>query len=136
VATKKQVRRRRKERRHEWEEVYVDDEGNVVDPPDEAEADARPTAKRDSARKPTRSTGRTIQPPSWRRVLKRGLLFAPLMFVTVLLLSPDDATTAQQVSQTVFLLLIFLPFSYAMDVMTYRMWRKRTGQADADGKGS
>jgi hypothetical protein len=129
VATKKQVRRRKKERRHEWEEVYVDAEGNVVDTPDDERAPARNVTKREPARARGRG-GRTPQPPSWPRVLKRGLIFAPLMFVTVMLLAPKGASTLQTVTQTLFLLLIFIPFSYAMDTMTYRIWRRRTG---ADG---
>jgi hypothetical protein len=133
VATKKQVRRRQKERRHEWEEVYVDAEGNVVDEVSEDERPAtRSVAKRDSAKPKSRGRagGRTVQPPSWRRVLKRGAIFAPLMYITVMLLAPKGASTLQTITQTLFLLLIFIPFSYAMDAMTYRMWRRRTG---ADG---
>jgi hypothetical protein len=128
VATKKQVRRRQKERRHEWEEVYVDAEGNVVDSADDEPAPARNASKREPARGLARGrAGRTPQPPSWPRVLKRGLIFAPLMFVTVMLLAPKDSSTVQTVTQTLFLLLIFIPFSYAMDTMTYRIWRRRAG---------
>lgn len=132
MATKKQVRRRQKERRHEWEEVYVDDDGNVVEAPEDDEPAAAPrSGKRAQSSRPARSTGRTINPPSWGRVLKRGALFAPLMYVTVWLLAPDGSSVAQSLVQTLFLLLVFLPFSYAMDAMTYRMWRRRTGQTDA-----
>jgi hypothetical protein len=138
VPTKKQVRRRQKERRHEWEEVYVDAEGNVIDaPPDEE--DAKPAArvsKRQSGARPARASGRTIQPPSWRRVLKRGLIFAPLMYITVTLLAPEGTSVATTVSQTAFLLMIFLPFSYAMDALTYRMWRRRTGESSTAEKRS
>jgi hypothetical protein len=137
VARKKQLRRREKERRHEWEEVYVDGEGNVVDaPPDADQRPARTASKSTASRRPGRMGGRTIQPPSWPRVLKRGLIFAPLMFITVMLLAPKSSTTAQHVTQTFFLLLVFIPFSYAMDTMTYRMWRRRTGQDSATGKRS
>ena len=137
MPTKKQVRRRQKERRHEWEEVYVDSEGNVVEPPpeDDEESPAPRAAKRQQAARPAaRARGRTIQPPSWRRVFKRGLIFAPLMFVTVYLLAPDSVGVPVMVQQTAFLLMIFLPFSYAMDALTYRMWRRRTGQAGAADK--
>jgi hypothetical protein len=134
VATKKQVRRRKKERRHEWEEVYVDADGNVVDTPDDDSVPARNVTKREPASGRGRA-GRTAQPPSWPRVLKRGLIFAPLMFITVMLLAPEDASTVQTVTQTLFLLLIFIPFSYAMDAMTYRIWRRRTG-ADGPAKRS
>jgi hypothetical protein len=130
VPTKKQVRRRQKERRHEWEEVYVDEEGNVVDAPDTAEEPAARTAKRAQPARATRGAGRTIQPPSWGRVVKRGLIFAPLMYITVMLLAPEGQTIAGSIMQTAFLLLVFVPFSYAMDAMTYRMWRRRTGQVD------
>jgi hypothetical protein len=130
VPTKKQVRRREKERRHEWEEVYVDEEGNVVDTPEEADEPAARTTRRTQAARPVRGAGRTIQPPSWRRVAKRGLIFAPLMYITVMLLGTDGQTVGQSIMQTAFLLLVFLPFSYAMDAMTYRMWRRRTGQTD------
>jgi hypothetical protein len=134
VATKKQVRRRQKERRHEWEEVYVDAEGNVVDTVDEPEEKPGRAARAQPARRAQTRSGRTIQPPSWTRVLKRGLIFAPLMYITVALLAPDSATLAQNVTQTLFLLLVFLPFSYVMDALTYRMWKRRTGQPDARAK--
>jgi hypothetical protein len=138
MPTKKQLRRRQKERRHEWEEVYVDAEGNVVDPPPEDDGDtpARSSSKRQPARRGGRTGGRTVQPPSWPRVLKRGLIFAPLMYITVTLLAPKGSTVTQAILQTLFLLLIFVPFSYAMDAMTYRMWRRRTGEADTGGKRS
>jgi hypothetical protein len=56
------------------------------------------------------------------------------MYITVALLAPDSATLAQNVTQTLFLLLVFLPFSYVMDALTYRMWKRRTGQPDARAK--
>ena len=69
---------------------------------------------------------REVQPPSWRRVGKRGLIFAPLMFLTVTFLS-GNLTVAQRLVNTVFLLAFFLPFSYAIDALMYRMYRKRSG---------
>lgn len=135
MPTKKQVRRRLKERRHEWEEVYVDADGNEVEPPTDAEVaagTARSTKK--ASRTPARSSGRVIQPPSWQRVGKRSAIFAPLMYITVILLAPDGTSLVEAITQTLFLLLIFIPFSYAMDVMTYRMWRRRTGRVDPGRK--
>jgi hypothetical protein len=131
VATKKQRRRRQKGRRHEYEYVYVDEEGNEVEvdedeePHDRAESRAAKADGRKGGARPVRAGGREIQPASWRRVGKRGLIFAPLMFLVVTLLAPDDATLVQNVAQTLFLLTVSLPFSYLMDVMTYRMWRRR-----------
>jgi hypothetical protein len=71
-----------------------------------------------------------VQAPSWRRVAKRGLIFAPLMFVTVMLI--DSSLTLPQVAvQTVFLLAIFLPFSYFMDSFMYRRYQRRAGEPAA-----
>jgi hypothetical protein len=132
MPSRKQRRRREKERRHEWEEVWVDDEGNEVEPPSDDGA-PRGTAKR-SASAPARQTGiRNVQPPSWRRVAKRGLIFAPLMFLTVSFLS-SELSLVQKIGNTAFLLAFFLPFSYAMDMLMYRMFLRRGG-APAGRKG-
>ena len=124
MPTKKQRRRREKGRRHEYEYVYVDDDGREVAVEDAPDEPAKPKpGKADAKKAPVRATGRggrsmrTIQPPSWRRVGKRGLIFAPLMFVTVTILSPNF-TPQQRITQTLFLLMIFLPFNYVMDALT------------------
>lgn len=128
MPSRKQRRRREKERRHEWEEVWVDEEGNEVEPPTEAEQsrNGKRTAAAATASTPARAGGRTVQPPSWQRVAKRGLIFAPLMFLTVTFLS-GSLTIAQRLVNTAFLLAFFLPFSYAMDALMYRMARRRAG---------
>ncbi|HEV2712438.1 MAG TPA: hypothetical protein VGU26_05010 [Gaiellaceae bacterium] len=125
MPSRKQRRRRAKARRHEWEEVWVDDEGNEIEPPSD---EAQPSRNDKRARSPAGRQGgmRQVQPPSWRRVAKRGLIFAPLMFLTVSFLS-SGLTTSQTVLQTVFLLAFFLPFSYAMDALMYRMYIRRGG---------
>jgi hypothetical protein len=126
MPSRKQRRRRQKERRHEWEEVWVDDEGNEVEPPPEDESPSR-NGKRASATPPRRQGGmRQVQPPSWRRVGKRALIFAPLMFLTVTFLGPE-LNLGQKFFQTAFLLAFFLPFSYAIDVLMYRMFVRRGG---------
>jgi hypothetical protein len=127
MATKKQQRRRQKLKRHEYEEVYVDDEGNEL-PPEEAEelaASSTPRrAERTPKQKPTSRAGRVLEPPSWRKTLKRGLLFFPLMLITVMLLG-QELTLAQQIFQTLVLMGFFLPFSYFMDSMMWRSYQRR-----------
>jgi hypothetical protein len=125
VPTRKQRRRRQKDRRHEYEYVYLDEEGREVDPAVAEEPLSRNGSRQQA--KPQRAGGRPVrqvEPPSWRRVLKRGLLFAPLMFILISFLTPD-LSTAQKIQQTAFLMLIFIPFSYVMDSMTFRMLKKR-----------
>jgi hypothetical protein len=139
VATKKQVRRRQKLRRHEYEEVYVDAEGNVVEPPDELEAEPMQgqNGRRASAKRPAGRAGRTVQPPSWRRVGKRALLFGPLLFLAFSILpGSDDISVLQRVVLTLQYMVLLIPFMYLMDRLTYRMYLKRTGQATGRTKGS
>lgn len=122
MPSRKQRRRQQKLRRHEWEEVYLDEEGNEVEPPPElaAQASARPEKRNGRGA----ATPRGVQPPSWRRVLKRGALFAPLMFVMIAILEPDSSTVEKLIF-TGQLALIFIPFSYLIDSMSYRVWRRR-----------
>ena len=121
MPTRKQRRRRAKDRRHEYEYVYVDEEGHEVEVAEAAEerkaSDKRPPPKARS--------GRTIEPPSWSRIGKRALLFAPLMFLVTRLLGKNLSIFAS-ITQTVILLALFLPFSYLMDSMLYRSHVRRT----------
>ena len=127
MPSRKQRKRRAKDRRHEWEYVYVDDAGKEVEAPDDDASPISRNGKRtpQQARK-AQTGGREVQPPSWRRVGKRGLIFAPLMFLTVSLLS-SELTIGQRLVNTAFLLAFFLPFSYAMDALMYRLHKKRAG---------
>jgi hypothetical protein len=126
MPSRKQRRRQAKARRHEWEEVWVDEEGNEVEGPDELEEAPSQNGKRASSGSPSqrKPAGRNVQPPSWTRVAKRGLIFAPLMFLTVTFLS-SDLTLSQRIVNTIFLLAFFLPFSYLMDTLMFRMAQKR-----------
>jgi len=125
VPSRKQRRRQQKLRRHEWEDVLVDEEGNEV----VVESDERPTkAKPERRATPSRASRRPIRevpPPSWNRVAKRAGLFAPLMFLTVHFLSGDKLSLPSKVLQTLLLLAFFLPFSYVMDRVAYRAYQRR-----------
>ena len=135
MPTRKQRRREQKNRRHEWEYVYVDDEGHEVEvEEDEAPAKADKPAKqaaktsaRPAAKGAARSTARKVDPPSWRKVVRRAVIFTPIMLVVIYLLKPKNATPASIIVQLLVLLLFFLPFSYFMDTMMYRTYRKRIG---------
>ena len=133
MPSKKQRRRREKSRRHEYEFVYVDEDGQEVEvDPEELRKPARSAEQ--AARQRGGRGGRRIQPPSWSRVGKRGLIFAPLMFLTVSFLS-KNVPMAQRIYQTVFLLAFFLPFSYLMDSIMYRSYLRRTGAAPPSDAG-
>lgn len=136
MPSKKQQRRREKQRRHEWEEVYVDAEGRELDP-EEAEQLAAPDKRaraNPKAQRPARGAGRTVEPPSWRRTLKRGAFFFPLMLVVVFFVNSKNATTLESVISTVTLMGFFLPFSYFMDSLVWRAYERRQNKAAAPGK--
>ena len=131
MASRKQRRRRAKERRHEYEYVYVDEEGREVEP-EEIEQEQRRTGS--SRAKPVTRGGRTIDPPSWNKVGRRALIFAPLMFVAITLIG-RDLTMIQRISQTLLMLAFFLPFSYLTDRMLYRSSVRRAAGGKPNPRG-
>jgi hypothetical protein len=131
MPTKKQRRRHQKARRHEYEYIYVDDDGNEVSV-DPAELRAEKNGQRESRpstggnRKPAarKAPGRTIEPPSWRRSGRRALILGPVL-VAAMMLFNHKLPLAQQIAPAVFLLAFFVPFSYFTDSLAYKMYRKR-----------
>jgi hypothetical protein len=133
MPTKKQRRRQQKSRRHEYEYVYVDDEGNevAVDPGDlRAEKDGKKTETRVRQNGAGRSgprNQRVIQPPSWRRAARRAVIFGPVLVVAMMLLNRNVAPV-QWITSGIFLIAFFVPISYFTDSLAYRMYRKRIDQ--------
>ena len=135
MANQKQRRRRAKEKRHQYDLVQIDEEGHetVLSASDvKAETPAtRSTKPRGSRGTSGRSPRGTPQPPNWRKVLKRGAIFAPIFLAVVLLLGGDRMTFPGAVVQTLFLLAIFVPFSYFMDRLVWRSHEKRLAKTSA-----
>jgi len=146
MPSKKQRRRRQKDRRHEYEYVYVDEEGHELDPSEvdetEEEQAARPArgsatatktkpkataAKKAPAKGKAAANIRPVPPPSWRRVAKRGLIFAPFMLLAITLLG-RGLTWPARILETVWLLVLFVPFSYLIDRMMYRRYLRQIGE--------
>jgi hypothetical protein len=136
MPTRKQRRRQQKSRRHEYEYVYVDDEGNevAVDPTElntekDGKRDARPRAAKDRKPADGKRSGRPIEPASWRRAARRALLFGPFLIVAMMLLN-RDLPFARQIAPAILMLAFFIPFSYFTDSLAYRMYRKRVDRRD------
>ena len=127
MPSKKQRRRRAKQQRHEWEEVYVDEEGRELDPEEAEQLVGQPAARASRGKVERRQTrgGRVVEPPSWRKTLRRGALFFPLMLVTVFLLAGEESTIGGKIAQTFVLMAFFLPFSYFMDSVVWRSYQRR-----------
>ena len=139
MPTKKQRRRNQKARRHEYEYVYLDDEGNEV-PVEPSELRAEKNGQRDSKPGKGGSSGkqaaargggarRKIEPPSWRRSARRALLFGPVLVVAMMLFN-RNLPLAQQIFPAVFLIAFFIPFSYFTDSLAYRMFQKRLSRRE------
>ena len=138
MANEKQRRRRAKEKRHDYDLVYLDEDG-VEQPVERDDGPRKPPGRLGKGTDTSKSQksqpagkggrrGREAQPPSWRRVLRRGAIFAPIFFVTVLLLSGKGMTADSAryaAPQTVLLIGVFVPFSYFMDRVVWRQQQKR-----------
>jgi len=132
MPTKKQRRRRQKGRRHDYEFVYVDDEGREVDvDPDGLEQARSPrNGKRDTKRQPQKGRDgrpvRQVAAPSWSKVGKRALLFFPLIFLAFSFVNSKQPVGTRLLVTLVYTA-FFLPFMYLMDRAMYRAYLKRTG---------
>jgi hypothetical protein len=150
MPTRKQRRRDAKNRRHEWEEVYVDEEGREIPVEEvEGELDSKPApraargekngkpqrpAKDKSALKDTRGrTIREIEPPSWKRVGRRALLFGPILFFALIVFAGENTSTVSQILLAAFYTALLVPFMYLMDRFAYRAYLRRVERA---GSGS
>jgi hypothetical protein len=141
MPTRKQRRRDAKSKRHEYEFVYVDEEGNELDKvpeeldrPKERQNGTRPSGARSSdAKKPagkqqTRGgrRGRTPQPPSWRRSVRRALILGAVVFVLFSLTGRGgNGRYLVALQLTLLYTVLFVPFTYAIDRFAYRRWQAR-----------
>ena len=133
MPSRKQRRRREKERRHEYEIVYVDEQGREleINPAERDPAAPGRNGKREPRREPQKTKNerpvRTVQPPSWGRVGRRALIFFPLIFIAFSVLSKNQALGSRLAVAAVYTL-FFIPFMYLMDRTMYRAYLKRRGQ--------
>jgi hypothetical protein len=144
MPSRKQKRREAKSKRHEYEFVYVDGDGNELDEvpdellaPKERRNGAKAAAKKPAQRPQARGSrsGRTPQPPSWSRSLKRAAILGAVVFVFFSFFGgKGNAKYAVALQLTAMYTLLFVPFTYAIDRFAYRRWQVRQGSAPASPK--
>jgi hypothetical protein len=126
MPSKKQRRRREKLKRHEWEFVQLDEEGNEtpLEPAQikKAEQNGKPAAAR--ARRPIRE----VKPPSWNRAAKRALLFVPFLFI-FLSLGKSAPPVITRVGISVLYAAVFIPMFFFVDRMNHRAYQRRLGRS-------
>jgi hypothetical protein len=127
MPTRKQKRREAKSKRHEYEFVYLDDEGNEVEAPEEGAAPekrrngAKPVAKKTA---PAPRSRRTPQPPSWQRAARRAVILGAVVFVLFGMLNKSHNYAGAAVAALIYTVL-FIPFTYFLDRFAYRRFQLR-----------
>lgn len=136
MPTRKQRRRAQKERRHEYETVWVDAEGNELEEPPE-NLDAAPD-QRDGAGKPKAKAaqprgGRSVRvppPPSWERAAKRSAILGAAIFALFYILGSKNGSHSlgSALALAGVYTLLFIPFSYMIDRFSHNRWQRRAEQ--------
>ena len=123
MPTRKQKRREAKAKRHDYEVVYLDDDGNEVEPPEPVTNGSKPAVAKKSG-PPTRGGRRTPQPPSWQRAGKRAVLLGAVVFVLFGMLNKHHNYGGAALAAVLYTAL-FVPFTYFLDRFAYRRWQAR-----------
>ncbi len=129
MPSRKQRRRREKLKRHDWEYVQLDEEGNEI-PVEPAEL-KKAQATTGSNGKPRASrTGRApreVKPPSWNRSIKRALIFVPFLYI-FLSLGKNAPALPTRLGISVLYAAVFIPMFYFVDRIAYRAYQRRLGR--------
>src|SRR5581483_11187599 len=135
MPTKKQRRRAQKERRHEWETVWVDEEGNELDEPPEdlVEAPDKSSATKPKAKATQQRGGRTVRvppAPSWERSARRALILGVVIFAVVYLLGAKNGqhSIPAALGFAGLYTLLFIPLGYMFDRFAHNRWARNAEQ--------
>lgn len=135
MPTRKQKRRDLKAKRHDYEFVYVDSEGNELEelPPDFAEPEKQRTNGAKNGSKPAAAPAKKQQPaqrgrrqpqqPSWSRAFKRGGLLGGIVLVLFSLSAKGHIATV--IPLALLYTALFIPFTYYIDRFAYKRWEAR-----------
>jgi hypothetical protein len=145
MPSRKQRRRAQKERRHEYETVWVDAEGNELEEPPEEVAAGSSTggdgAKRNNGKpksQPQRGgrAGRVPSPPSWERAARRSLILGAVIFALFFVLGAKNGghNIASALGLAGLYTLLFIPFTYFLDRFAYNRFQRRAGQQGQKGQ--
>jgi len=141
MPSRKQRRRAEKERRHEYETVWVDAEGNELEePPEELAAapEKRDNGKPKAKAQPQRG-GRAVRvppPPSWERAARRSLILGAVIFALFFVLGSKNGghNLPTALGLAGLYTLLFVPFTYFLDRFSYNRWQRRAEQQGQKGQ--
>ena len=125
MPSRKQRRKREKLQRHEYEYVIETEDGEeIVERPPEVETTGKNGKPGKAVAGPVDRHGKPIAKPSFRRVLRRTAIVGPLIAVFIYI-TASDLSVAGLVLNVLLLLAFFMPLSYVVDTVVYRMlWRR------------
>ena len=125
MPSRKQRRKREKLQRHEYEYVIETEDGEeILERPPEVEATEKNGKPRKAVAGPVDRHGKPIAKPSFRRVLRRTAIFGPLIAIFIYI-TATDLSPAGLILNVLLLLAFFMPLSYVVDTVVYRMlWRR------------
>jgi hypothetical protein len=125
MPSRKQRRRREKLKRHDWEYVQLDEEGNEV------QVEPAQLKKTSTNGKPraTRSgrVQREVKPPSWKRSIKRALIFVPFLYI-FLSLGKNAPSVPTRLGISVLYAAVFIPMFFFVDRIAYSAYQRRLGR--------
>ncbi len=141
MPTRKQRRRAQKDRRHEYETVWVDAEGHELDEPPEELVGATRTQRENGKPKtkaPQQRGGRPLRvppPPSWRRAGKRSLILGGAIFALFYILGSKNGghNLGTALGLAALYTALFIPFTYFIDRFSYNRWERRADQQGSKG---
>lgn len=147
MPSRKQRRRAQKERRHEYETVWLDAEGNELEEPPEGAATGSPTSgdggKRNNGKPTTKAqpqrggrAGRVPPPPSWERAARRSLILGAVIFALFFVLGAKNGgqNIASALGLAGLYTLLFIPFTYFLDRFAYNRFQRRAEQQGQKGQ--
>lgn len=136
MPSRKQRRRELKAKRHDYEFVYVDADGNELDeaPPELLEREqkkerangAKPAGSKQPAKSKSGRPMRVPPQPSWNRALKRSAMLGAVVFALFALSSgkSNNRYLAGLIPAAVYTVL-FIPFTYYIDRFAYNRYKAR-----------
>ena len=139
MPSRKQRRRAQKERRHEYETVWVDAEGNELEePPEDLPAAPQKGNNGKPKAQPRRGgrAGRVPPPPSWERAARRSLILGAVIFALFFVLGAKNGghNVASALGLAGLYTLLFIPFTYFLDRFAYNRFQRRAGQQGQKGQ--
>jgi hypothetical protein len=130
MPSRKQRRRREKLKRHDWEYVQLDEEGNEI-PVEPAELKQVQASTTGSNGKPRASRAgrapREVKPPSWKRSGKRAAIFVPFLYI-FLSLGKNAPALPTRLGISILYAAIFIPMFFFVDRIAYRAYQRRLGR--------